>query len=172
MKRKIIIMGSAPCLEADLIRMCEGANTCHLYDFMAIGLDAVDRYLGRIDYFATYHPSEIAVARERREAAGGNTDYKVISHIQHQDLVDEIIPYEPPSGSSSLLGVLAGLNMGYEKIIVAGCPLEGKSSKGASCETFRAGWEKKLSMIRNNVRSMSGWTRELLGTPTEDWLNS
>jgi hypothetical protein len=27
-------------------------------------------------------------------------------------------------------------------------------------------------VIRDNVRSMSGWTRDLLGAPTEDWLNS
>jgi hypothetical protein len=32
---------------------------------------------------------------------------------------------------------------------------------------IRAGWEKKLSVIRDNVRSMSGWTRELLGAPEE-----
>lgn len=172
MKKKIIIMGSAPCLEADLIRICESANTCRLYDFMAVGIDAVHRYLGRIAYFATYHPSEIAAAKERRAAAGGNTDYKVISHIQHESLVDEIIPYEPPSGSSSLLGVLAALKMGYEKIILAGCPLEGKNDKGGSYETFRAGWEKKLPEIKDRVRSLSGWTREILGESTEAWMNS
>lgn len=147
------------------------------YDFMTIGLDAVDKAPWPIQYFATYHPSEIEMSKERRRVQGGNVDYRVISHVQFQssgtdkkDLVDFIVGFEPPSGSSSLLGVLAGIKMGYQKIILCGCPLIGENGKGYDYAKFREGWTAKLDAIRQTTRSMSGWTKELLGAPSEPWL--
>lgn len=133
---------------------------------MAIGLDAVDKFLSPIRYFATYHPAEIKAAKQRRALAGGNTDYIVISHQRHDDDVDIIIPHRGPSGSSAMLGILAGLEFGYDKIICCGCPLmENKY------QVFRAGWEANFEKIKNKVRSMSGWTQELVGAPTQEWLS-
>ena len=146
--------------------------------FMLIGLDAVEKYLGHADYFATYHTSDIEPAFERRKAAGGNTDYMIIAHQQHiekptgRELVDLIIPCEPPSGSSALLGVLAGIKLGYQKIIVCGCPLIGRNDKQYDYANFQKGWTAKLAMIKEKTRSMSGWTQELLGAPTEEWINN
>jgi hypothetical protein len=37
-------------------------------------------------------------------------------------------------------------------------------------ESYRKGWERKLPDIKDRVRSMSGWTKELLGKPTKGWL--
>lgn len=161
-------MGSAPCLQDDLVNI-PGILFLEC-DYMAIGLDAVDKLAQPIRYFATYHPIEINAARKRREDAGGNLNYMVISHQPHEGVVDMIVPFEPPSGSSSLLGVLAGIKMGYCRIVLAGCPLTGKNERGASYDSFREGWEKKLGSIKEKTRSMSGWTREILGPPTDEWL--
>lgn len=172
--RTLIVTGAAPCVREDIaafLSLRGGSQTpWQSYDFMAIGLDAVDKYDWNVKYFATYHPSEILEAKERRAAKGGNTDYKVIAHVQHEGLVDMIVPFDPPSGSSSLLGVLAGIQMGYEKIIVCGCPLAGKNDKGYDYANFRDGWKAKYDEIKAFARSMSGWTRELLGSPDEAWI--
>jgi hypothetical protein len=146
---------------------------------MIIGLDAVDKYSFDAKYFATYHPSDIEPAMERRKKYGGNINFeKIIAHQQHhnnatgRDLVDLIIPCEPPTGSSALLGVLAGIRMGYEKIIVCGCPLIGSNDKAYDYAKFQPGWTAKLNEIKGVTRSMSGWTRELLGAPTKEWLEA
>ncbi len=177
-------MGSAPCLELDLENITLDIGYLQqlewIFDYMAIGLDCADRYLGRIKHCATYHPSDLAAFRERREKAGGNLDYTIHSHVDRLTdaeninkinvySVDRIWPMWTPSGGSSLLGVQVGIGLGYEKIIVAGSPL--LDDKYVVESDFRKGWIRHLDEIKDNARSMSGWTRELLGGPTEEWLN-
>lgn len=171
----LIIIGAAPCVVDDVyavIKMMESEKGYESFDFCAIGIDAVNKCRWPIQYFATYHPSEIDTAKERRASLGGNTNYRVISHVQYQDKVDMIVPFEAPSGSSSLLGVLAGLEMGYGKIVVCGCPLTGSNDKGYDYSNFRTGWTEKVNAIKDKTRSMSGWTKELLGSPDKNWLAS
>jgi hypothetical protein len=186
-KKILIIVGSAPCISEDIGAFASiypgrlplysfDSSTPTGCDVMLIGLDAVDKCLWPAQYFATYHPSDIGPAFDRRLAQGGNTDYKIIAHQPYldktgRDLVDLIIPFEPPTGSSALLGVLAGIKMGYEKIIVCGCPLIGKNDEDYDYANFRTGWTAKLDKIKSVTRSMSGWTRELLGEPTQKWMN-
>jgi hypothetical protein len=163
---RLIIIGSAPDVLIDIA----GVPRALSYDFMAIGLDAVDKYRGPILYCATYHPVEIPEILKRREQAGGNLDYKIIS-METRPGVDIVEPFRPPSGSSSLLGTLAAIRMGYRRIILCGCPLTGKNAAGGTYETFRNGWEARANEFAGRVRSMSGWTREFLGAPMEEWLN-
>jgi len=129
----------------------------------------VDKYAWPIKYVATYHPVEIPQIRSHRELAGGNTDYLVIS-MEAREGVDIVEPFEPPSGSSALLGVQAALRLGYKKIILCGCPLIGKNAAGGTYETFQKGWRFHAAKLKDCVRSMSGWTADFLGRPTADWL--
>lgn len=183
-KKILIIIGSAPCVVNDVYqaaRLISSAVDDSILHYMAIGLNTMDIPTWSIQYFATYHPVDIEIAKIRREAAGGNIDYKVISHIREEEDgdgrmikydVDMIIPLENPSGSSSLLGVLAGIQLGYEKIIVCGCPLIGNSSDtGYDYAKFQKGWTHKFREIKHKTRSMSGWTKELLGAPSESWIS-
>jgi hypothetical protein len=173
MKTKLIIVGSAPCVAGDLADIKNHEE----YDFMAIGLDAIDKYPGRIKFLTTYHPEDLVPALERREAAGGNTDYITISSFDEigndKFKVDVIIRHEPPSGSSALHGALAAVRVfDYEKVILAGCPLEGQNAKGIDYnKQFSRGWEVHAPKLQGKVRSMSGWTRCFLGGPTKEWLN-
>jgi hypothetical protein len=172
----LIITGSAPCvvegIEAALSFLQSSAFSLQT-DFMAIGLSSVDKHLYHIKYMATYHPAEIPEIKKRREMAGGNTDYLVISHERRPD-VDIIEPFVPPTGSSAHLGALAAIRLGYKKMILCGCPMRGDSPThaGSKYETFWAGWTAKIEIVKPYVRSMSGWTRELLGAPTEEWLKN
>lgn len=187
-KKILIIVGSAPCSAEDIIAfssMYQGKQQLYSYDpsvdaacdFMLIGLDSVEKIPWPAQYFATYHTSDIGPAVDRRKFYGGNVDFKmIIAHQQHiekstgRELVGLIIPCEPPSGSSALLGVLAGIRLGYEKIIVCGCPLIGVNNKQYDYANFQKGWTAKLNEIKDKTRSMSGWTRDLLGAPTEEWI--
>lgn len=144
------------------------------YDFMAIGLDAVHLYPWNIKYVATYHPEDIPLIKERRKPIG-NTDYLLICHVNEVDGkkvegVDIVTPYEPPSGSSALLGALTAIRMGYEKIILCGCPLIGSNGANQTYEGFCEGFIRKKEALKGKVKSMSGWTKEFLGEPTTEWI--
>ena len=169
-KKILVITGSAPCVLDDMDMLANiDVEAAGERDFMAIGLDAVDKYRMPILYVATYHPEDIPKMSERRAAIGGNLDYKVISQkiIPGVDIEE---PFRPPTGSSAMCGALAGIRMGYRKIVLCGCPLTGNAPAGNPYSNFRAGWEAKKDELLGIVKSMSGWTRELLGKPSSDWL--
>ncbi len=179
----LIITGSAACVLDDIRNIGNIGDTMQHHvpnilvvpniqaDFMAIGLDAVDKYAWLIEYVATYHPEKIDATRERRASIGGNTDYKLICHEERPGVDIVIKDWWKPSGSSALLGAQAALSvLGYKRIILCGCPLEGANQQGSSYVGFRGGWEKRKVELGDHVRSMSGWTREFLGRPTDEWL--
>lgn len=164
METPLIIIGSAPCAMADLAAL--PLISC---DHMLVGLDSVDIWLGRAEYLITYHPEDIPECLERRRSVGGNTDFiQVISHIAAPG-VTMVQPHERPSGSSSLLGVFAALGMGYERVVLAGCPLT--DPEYVIKNNYRRGWQYHIDRYAGKVRSMSGWTKDFLGAPTEAWLH-
>lgn len=169
MKKIIVLIGSAPNWEHDFNNLC--MMICD-FDVMAIGMSC--QYEGKVDWFATYHVKDLPVYREKREKGGFNTDYRIITHDDHvkdrEDFPQIIIPYKPPSGSSALLGTFAAIKLGYEKIILCGCPLEGVNAKKSSYQQFRKGWIHHQKSVIGFTKSMSGWTRELLGSPDIEWL--
>lgn len=180
-RKMMIILGTASCLEDDLenfreidARAFPVANGEKRYQYLAVGVDCADRYLGRIDHAVSYHPREFKAYEkdnkimpgfyERRQAAGGNLDYQTHTHSR-PELGHRVWPYFSPSGSSAMLGVEVALGLGYDKIIVCGCPL---TDKGYA--RFQKGWDARLDKIKDKVRAMSGYPRQLLGAPTEEWL--
>ena len=85
------------------------------------------------------------------------------------------------SGNSGGLAVLLAILMGYDRIVLAGMPMDGSGrffddpnqvwvdySRGG---VERCWLEYKEFVFRNRVRSMSGNTALWLGKPTERWLN-
>lgn len=90
-------------------------------------------------------------------------------------------------GSSGMLGVQVGLAIGHppyqnepqiDRLILCGIPME-KSKRyddnqiWREAELYREHWIKFFGdnpQHKDRVRSMSGWTKELLGGPTEEWL--
>ena len=103
--------------------------------------------------------------------------------IEQPDYHNGEITGEGPTrmhGSSALFATLAGLEMGYEKIILAGCPLdcEGHFYFAQSKETLGPIWLGYDFMawidfreMEKPVRSMSGYTAKILGRPTKEWQN-
>jgi len=57
-------------------------------------------------------------------------------------------------------------------IVLAGCPIDetphfydDTSALGDSLSAYRHFWHEALPLVKNRVFSMSGWTRDLLGSP-------
>ena len=65
-----------------------------------------------------------------------------------------------------------------EKVVLCGVPMDEQGNVDGrenwalkEVMIHREGWNKRYDLLKDRVRSMSGWTRELLGEPTRDWLD-
>lgn len=81
-------------------------------------------------------------------------------------------------GSSGLYAVQIAINVfRLDRIVLCGVPIEAGAGHIRGVEhwddapLYRQGWRRARPYIANRVRSMSGWTRELLGYPDRDWLS-
>lgn len=128
----------------------------------------------------TLHPDKlnghVAWLTVRRKAGLPDPD-EVWSHRKHAAVTHDTASIDW-RGSSGLFAVQVARSKGFNKIIVCGVPMTVEDShferhqKWQSAIGFRDGWNKHKNEIAPYVRSMSGWTRGLLGEPSEDWINS
>lgn len=82
-------------------------------------------------------------------------------------------------GSTALFGVLIGLAMGYQRIVLAGCPMDSKGhwyfpdekwGPRWTMESYQAWFEFAAGKGAHKVASMSGYTAQLLGKPCKCFL--
>lgn len=167
-RKRIVLFGIGPGVQSELYSLPLASGG---YDYMAVGMDAVNIVPWPLKYIVTNHLEDIPEIHRRRASVRRDTDYKIVSYTQAPgvDIYLEC-PYEGPSGSSSIVGTLVALQLGYEKIILCGIPLTGNAFEGNPYEAFRPGWEYHKDKFVDKVRSMSGWTAELLGVPTIEWV--
>ena len=159
----LIIVGTAPCCKDDL------RDFIHLYDgrcdFMAAGKDAAKLPIFWA-YVATGHAEDIPDIQK-------TTAGKII-HYEQAPGVDIVQAWDITgiTGSSAHLGALAALALGYKKIVLCGCPLHGPNPghPGADYKMFQDRWIQTKEVLLPYVRSMSGFTKGLLGAPEKDWL--
>ena len=140
---------------------------------IAVNRMAAD-YPGELWASATLHPDIWGPIKQqsRREVA--------LFAPQPYHGVDFLFPHtETISGTSALYAVRIALALGgADRIVLAGCPLDDgphydSAATISDClAVYRDGWRRALPELRNTVRSLSGWTRELLGEPTDEWLAS
>lgn len=123
-------------------------------------------YTDRIKFLATWHPEEVPALRQRRLLAGGNDDYEVVSQFDHvESFGGRCVPVRISGGSSGLYAALAGLALGYDRVVVAGVDLQGEGY-----QQFQRGWLFSYEVIKDTVRAVSGYPKELLGPPSPEWL--
>lgn len=173
-----IILGSAPCWEADL-----ASARVFAPDWPVVAVNGVGTlYLDRIEAWCSIHGRDLMKWVPMREERGGNTDYAGYGNFTDREESGNIIRWNRPNsgGSSGLHAVELAMEIGYEKIILCGMPLDGqqrvRSLDGIAVEgvcayaSYQDGWNKLLPEMHGRVRSMSGWTKGLLGKPTKGWI--
>ena len=81
-------------------------------------------------------------------------------------------------GSTSLFAAMCAVAMDYERIVLAGCPMDQKghwyleNSTGPrwTVESFMAWLEFAKQPDSEKVRSMSGYTSQIVGLADKEWL--
>lgn len=173
-----LCVGSAACRDADLAAAAAlGVVHGEGWTLVAVNHTARD-WPGHVDHWATFHcdlfPRWI---RERAEA--GRPAIDRLWTADHR-VVPPGLTLERAAnwgGSSGLLAVSVALQLGAERVVCCGIPLDHEQGhydnpqvKWREAGNYRRGFVAHQKDMGGRVRSMSGWTAELLGTPTAEWL--
>jgi hypothetical protein len=147
------------------------------YDVGAVN-DAGKDYTGRLALWCSLHPEKIAHWQRDRARKKLNTTYWTVCHKHCADASVDLTLNEVWSGSSGLfICQVALITFGYAKVICCGMPMMQvehyfNSDPWRAAVQYRRGWieAKDQPEMAGRVRSMSGWTSGLLGTPDVAWL--
>lgn len=180
-----LVIGGAACVWDDV----EKAQEFGPFDAVFAINDVLSHYPGAVDFAVSLHPEKFARWLGDREARGFPAPGTVIAHkINGREMrreryaVDEVIEYRWPgmqtSGSSGLFAVKVAIEKGFDRIILAGVPMDPERrhffdpARWEPANTFWPAWQTMLDRYGGRTRSMSGRTRALLGEPPESWRKS
>lgn len=126
---------------------------------------------------ATLHPHKLPGWIAARAAAGWPTPVERWCHYRAKGNPAGVTHIAQDwSGSSGLFAVNVARQKRVERVILCGVPMSpeaGHVTRGIPWDQafrYKKGWTDHMHEIRYLVRSMSGWTAAMLGTPDLDWL--
>lgn len=173
-----LVLGSADCLHDDM-----EASLALIGDrpYRVVACNqSVYEWSGRLDHFATMHPEEMAPWLEERARQGYPMGFETWTRPYpfgmkgREALCDHAI--DGWKGSSGLLALGVAIETGGTHNLLCGIPMDTRAhfNTGAwnAAETYRERWVELQDTLRRTTRSWSGWTRELLGFPTPEWLEA
>lgn len=172
------VLGGAECVWADI---ASARSLCSPDIVVAVNDIGVD-YPDRIDHWVSYHADFLSRWARARTAKG-------LPDVQHywtgkggptRAAPKDIRTVNAIGGSSGMLAAFAALKVNATKVILCGVPIDAKMAhyhkhkRGAAWTEalkYQKHWKAAAKdEFRDRVRSMSGWTAELLGSPTKEWL--
>ena len=178
MHKRCLVLGSALCVWKDV----DAALELSEFEGVVAAKRAGVLWRGELDAWVTLHPDRFKRDMEERAMNGYAPAKRVYSHMTEKRYpgITHQLQYrfkeQNNSGSSGLFAVKVALELGFTRLVLCGIPLsrkEGKLGFGSrwnNAEMFKRGFKEAFPLIRDYTRSMSGWTAELLGKPTEQWL--
>jgi len=127
-------------------------------------------------YAVTLHPNELPGWLDARAAKGYPTPIEIWAHRPWGRATHTTADW---SGSSGLFAVkVAHIEKHFDKVVLCGVPMRMDDSHyvrdkpWGACRSFEGGWRTHFSEYSEFTRSFSGLTREMLGEPTMEWLQS
>ncbi len=149
---------------------------------------AAKDYPGTVDYWCSLHSALIPKWIDERRAKGlPDARHYVQSQAQPKIDVPNLLTVKSEGGSSGLLCVVTALQIPCARVVCCGVPLEAdrahfddkppragdRAARWTDASNYHAAWMAMKKQRRlENVRSMSGWTAQLLGVPTREWLEA
>ena len=193
----LLVVGSAPCLFNDVQKAVAACHAKRIgYDVMAIN-EAAGAL--EVDHIATMHAENMRLFRMKQAYLRGKDKHftthavdRIESGMKFGDYaaVDHFWNGANSCATSAFAGVKIGFLMGYEKIVLCGCPMNGGDGYYNDGETDpgsvvnpRFGfldpekgvvrsWKESAANyaedFKDHIWSMSGYTREIMGVP--EWL--
>lgn len=173
---RAVVMGCGRCVWDDLAQVDLGRHSVIAINNMIL------HHKGRVHHGVSMHPEEPNLWRALRPYYQGEPSH-VTTHgyrkhgkigLSECDVVWGTIE-GAGGGTSGILAVMVGLALGYDEIVLAGVPLDGDGHfydpPALKLNTFNSDFVKmewvntSNNYFQGRVKSLSGWTRELLGAP-------
>lgn len=171
-----LVLGSADCVEEDKERALRMFKPDYIFCTNELGVDYPDEF----DHWCTMHPDKLSgwVAARRK---AGRPDAKQIWVPQHRNPPKDIaglVRYAPSrGGSSGMLCCMVVLKILNCRAVLAGMPMLAANAHYNNPRPwndaihYHGAWRQSLHELNDRIKSMSGWTKELLGEPTVGWLH-
>jgi hypothetical protein len=174
----VFVLGGARCVWTDI----EAAASLVQQPDTVVVVNDIGIVYPRADAWATYHPELMAHWRAQRAAnqLEPATSYWTTSEYPACAAYPEFKVLPVAGGSSGLLGACVAIALGARHVILCGVPIDhgmahwhdrDKGQAWAEGSSYREGWVDRKAALTGRVRSMSGFTRELLGAPDKAWLS-
>jgi hypothetical protein len=179
---RAVVLGGASCVWEDLRALEALAGPWS--GLVAAVNDTGAHWAGRLDIWASLHPwrfvrelDGVGPWLDQRRLAGHPDACRVVG--DRQGMPRPILPHAARwhSGTSTLFAVDYLLrSMGVRRVVLCGAPMDPRPNQWRGkgwehSETHRPAWRRVQNELDDRVRSMSGWTRRLLGAPEARWLN-
>ena len=178
-----LVLGGALSLWSDIraVEAMIGAHWDTVGIVIAVNMAGV-HWPGRLDHWVTLHPEFYFAGGNPTPRTGpwkslrlGNSDYWVWTFTGHKHAASVHRTLSHPGGGSGLLAVHVALRLGCPRIVLAGMPIDAgahfdRPGKWTAADRFQPEWEADVPKLGGRVRSMSGWSAQLLGRPTAEWI--
>lgn len=168
----VIICGGGDPM-AEYARIEEAGARLGLKLVTFCGNDQIAHFPGHVDHAGTLHPEKLMDWLPQRSAAGRAPPDRVWAHLMRTSVTDWTRDWR---GSTGLFLVKIARELGHVHIVLCGVPMSVEAghfirkTRWDACHGFRRGWTDRVMSVKEYVRSYSGWTRELFGEPTDEWL--
>ncbi len=173
MKPVAVCLGGAKSVWSDLARARPllGDRPCLIVACNYAGI----AFPGHLDAWATLHPERFDAWREERGRTGRNTDYRAFVHAAGGEAETEILAYCRYGSSGLYMAQVAIEAMGAGGAILCGVPMDDTGEHIHWPGAWVASHHYRAAFVEAHaaglpIRSMSGWTAELFGTPDRAWI--
>lgn len=152
------------------------------FEVMAANLSFL-AYNGAIRHLVSLHQDRIGLFHSLAKILPEDRHAHIHTHTHMKtEDAENAWPITIQDGTTSLFCVKIAILLGYKKIILCGVPLEGSHRfydnphqeyiNNFGCPAIAMPWlQAKIEIFNDRVRSMSGKSKELLGSPTKEWTN-
>jgi len=183
----LLITADGKTLLNDL-RLFLGWNVPH--DVMCVGR-SIKAYPGKIDHWAEVdadasnwvaanleknYPDKVRNGQIYKHTLGAHKGFDFDWDVENAPWPMSEVMWH---GSTALFAVMIALEMDYKPIVLAGTPLDSKGhwyfdneiyGPHWTAETYQAWFEFAASENAKHVKSMSGYTMQILGKANRKWL--
>lgn len=171
-----LVLGGAQCLHDDM----EAAFQLFVPDVVVCVKDIGITYPDN-DHWVTYHPERLPRELGIRRAKGLPDPLYIWTYEKiaiRPKLGVEFRTVPNKGGSSGFMGMVVGCIVA-DKAVLAGIPMDPaqkhfsrpKKQGWPEAKYYRKVWSDHHGEYKDRVRSLSGWTKEIFGAPTSEWLS-
>lgn len=155
-ERRLIIIGDGETRAEDYAL---ASKTKKYFEIMIV--NKVVKYHPKYHHWVSYHPEVFMM----------KTAWCGITHSNNTKTFrpDCLWKHNNEGGTSSLFGLEIAKKLGYNKIVLCGCPLTGECGHSTVVYSWKIKIGKSPDWYKENVRSYSGKTKQLLGDAKGWW---